>query len=63
MLTTVYKKTLVTPIVIANGDMVMRVIPIKIESKVCGCKLKEVKAIAEADTLILATHRKGHDLT
>jgi len=59
------KESVGAPIVIADGDG-YEGIPVPVESKVKGCKLKEVKVATEiyrADFLLLLSHVKGHMIT
>ncbi|MEM3736782.1 MAG: DUF362 domain-containing protein [Candidatus Bathyarchaeia archaeon] len=59
-------ETMGAPIIIADGDKGYDGTPVKIEKRVDGCTLKDVKvasAILKADALVVLSHFKGHVLS
>jgi len=60
------QKTVGAPIIIADGEKGYNGVLVPIKKTVNGCKLKEIKiasAFTQADTLIVVSHAKGHELS
>ena len=59
-------KTVGAPIIIADGEKGYSGVVVPIKKTVNGCKLKEIKIASgfkQMDTLIVASHVKGHELS